>query len=129
MQGLIEQEPQNPHPELNSPQLLPDEAVLLNLTGKDVAFLLRATRVLSESLDPDMTLATIARLSLPHLGSWCIVDLYEGEHMRRVAIIHPDPTMQSIADRLVSRDGRRNATTQWGSRSHFDRGTAKSFIP
>ncbi|HEX8430249.1 MAG TPA: ATP-binding protein, partial [Longimicrobium sp.] len=41
------------------------------------------------------------RLSLPHLGSWCMVDLLEGDEMRRLAIIHPDPEMQALAEQLL----------------------------
>jgi PAS domain S-box-containing protein len=49
----------------------------------------------------ETTLATVARLSLPHLGSWCIVDLLEADQMRRLAIIHPDPEKQAIAEQLL----------------------------
>lgn len=70
--------------------------------GRDLSFLLEATRLLSESLDVETTLATVARLSLPHLGSWCIVDLCEGDHMRRLAILHPDPERQVLAHALLT---------------------------
>ena len=72
----------------------------LDLEG--VAFLLDATRILAESLDFETTLASVARLSLPHLGSWCIVDLCDGDEVRRLAIIHSDPTQQWLADALLS---------------------------
>lgn|GEM_PF-1503973 len=68
---------------------------------RDLSFLLEATRLLADSLDVETTLATVARLSLPHLGSWCMVDLLEGDHMRRLAIIHPDPEMQALAEQLL----------------------------
>lgn len=67
-------------------------------------FLLRATRLLADSLDYEITLRTVASLALPQLGAWCIVDIVEsknGEHsMRRLAIVHPDPKKQKIAGRL-----------------------------
>jgi signal transduction histidine kinase len=69
---------------------------------QDLSFLVEATRLLSGSLDVETTLASVARLSLPHFGSWCVVDLCEGDHMRRVAIIHPDPVAQSLADELLT---------------------------
>lgn len=72
------------------------------LREKDLSFLLEATRQLGRSLDVETTLASVARLSLPHLGSWCMVDLCEGDHMRRLAIIHPDPAGQSLADELLT---------------------------
>ena len=77
--------------------------IRLTTRERDLTVLLDATRLLADSLDLETTLATVARLSLPHLGSWCVVDLREGDLMRRLAIIHPDPSRQSLADRL--RDG------------------------
>ncbi|HSJ24309.1 MAG TPA: GAF domain-containing sensor histidine kinase [Longimicrobiales bacterium] len=68
---------------------------------RDMTFLLEATRLLAGSLDVEATLASVARLSLPHFGSWCVVDLCEDDVMRRVAIIHPDPAAQVLADKLV----------------------------
>lgn len=68
---------------------------------RDLSFLVEATRLLADSLDVETTLATVARLSLPHLGSWCMVDLREGDHMRRLAIIHPDPEKQALAEQLL----------------------------
>ena len=67
-----------------------------------LAFLLAATRTLAASLDVETTLAAVARLSLPHLGSWCFVDLREGDHMRRLAVIHPDAARQRLAEELLS---------------------------
>lgn len=68
---------------------------------RDLSFLVEATRLLADSLDVETTLATAARLSLPHLGSWCMVDLMDGGRMRRVAIIHPDPKLQALAEQLL----------------------------
>lgn len=68
---------------------------------RDLFFLVEATRLLAGSLDVETTLATVARLSLPHLGSWCMVDLMEAGHMRRLAIIHPDPDKQALAEQLL----------------------------
>jgi hypothetical protein len=69
---------------------------------QDLSFLVEATRLLGQSLDVETTLASVARLSLPHFGSWCVVDLCEGDHMRRVAIIHPEPEGQALADELLA---------------------------
>jgi PAS domain S-box-containing protein len=68
---------------------------------RDLSFLVEATRLLADSLDVETTLATVARLSLPHLGSWCMVDLMEAGHMRRLAIIHPDADKQALAEQLL----------------------------
>jgi len=61
----------------------------------------RTSQRLAESIDYESTLLTVAGMALPHLGSWCIVDLVEpGERMRRVGIVHPDPIKQEHARRL-----------------------------
>lgn len=65
------------------------------------SFLAESSRLLAASLDYETTLATVARLALPHLGAWCFVDLNgPGDEMRRLAVIHPDPGMQELARRL-----------------------------
>jgi hypothetical protein len=51
----------------------------------DARFLAEASRLLADSLDYEATLATVARLSLPYLGAWCIVDLCTRGVMRRAA--------------------------------------------
>jgi PAS domain S-box-containing protein len=75
-------------------------SALMSTRERDLSFLVEASRLLAKSLDVETTLATVARLSLPHLGSWCMVDLLEGDHMRRLAIIHPDPAQQALAEQL-----------------------------
>ncbi|MDQ6887634.1 MAG: GAF domain-containing sensor histidine kinase [Gemmatimonadota bacterium] len=62
-----------------------------------------ASRLLAASLDYETTLATVARLSMPALGAWCIVDLLlDDGAMRRLAVVHPDPVMQALARKLES---------------------------
>jgi signal transduction histidine kinase len=61
-------------------------------------FLAEASRLLGSSLEYEPTLATVAGLALPFLGSWCFVDLVEPDGtMRRVAVVHPDPEKQRLA--------------------------------
>ena len=68
------------------------------------AFLAEVSRCLADSLDYETTLATVAGMSLPYLGAWCIVDVCSGErHIRRVAVLHPDPTKQALARTLQER--------------------------
>ncbi|HEU4457291.1 MAG TPA: HAMP domain-containing sensor histidine kinase [Longimicrobium sp.] len=67
------------------------------------AFLAEASRLLADSLDYEATLSTVARLALPSLGAWCIVDVVEEDGaMRRLAVIHPDPARQTLARRLTN---------------------------
>ncbi len=64
-------------------------------------FLADASRLLALSLDFETTLSAVAALALPFLGSWCFVDVMTGDGtMRRLAVIHPDPSMQTLARRL-----------------------------
>lgn len=72
------------------------------IAERNLSFLAAASRLLSESLEVETTLTTVARLSLPHLGSWCVVDLGDGDHMRRLAVIHPEPASQTLADELLA---------------------------
>ncbi len=62
------------------------------------AFLAEAGRLLAESVDQSTTLATLARLALPSLGAWCIVDIVEeNDAIQRLGIYHPDPEKQKLA--------------------------------
>jgi signal transduction histidine kinase len=58
-----------------------------------LALLSGVRRVFAESQEYEATLSAIAHLVLPYLGSWCAVDVCEDDGtMRRVAVIHPDPS-------------------------------------
>jgi signal transduction histidine kinase len=64
-------------------------------------FLAEASRLLAASLDYETTLATVARLAVPHLGAWCIVDVVEPDgSARRLSIVHPDPAKQPLVREL-----------------------------
>ena len=68
------------------------------------AFLAEVSRCLAESLDYETTLATVAGMSLPYLGAWCIVDVVEEDGaIRRLAVLHPDATKQDTARELHRR--------------------------
>jgi signal transduction histidine kinase len=65
------------------------------------AFLAEAGRLFAESLDQTSTLVALAKLALPTLGAWCIVDILdEGASIRRLGIYHPDPEKQKLAREL-----------------------------
>src|SRR5687767_5639995 len=65
------------------------------------SFLAEVSRCLSDSLDYEATLTTVAGMSLPYLDAWCIVDvLAEDGEMRRIAVMHPDPDKQDAARKL-----------------------------
>jgi signal transduction histidine kinase len=67
------------------------------------AFLAEAGRLLAESVDQSTTLVALTKLALPTLGAWCIVDILEENNaIHRLAIYHPDPEKQKLAEELES---------------------------
>jgi PAS domain S-box-containing protein len=55
-----------------------------------------ASAALGSSLDYETALRTVARLTVPALADWCAIDLAEPDStLRRIAISHVDPTMES----------------------------------
>lgn len=67
-------------------------------------FLADMSRRLFESLDYEETLDSIARLAMPELGAWCIVDILDDAgKIERLAIIHPDPSLGALARELELR--------------------------
>jgi PAS domain S-box-containing protein len=68
--------------------------------GDEVArFLIDASEVLASSLDYDVTLSNVARLAVPTLADYCIIDLLEpdtGTGLRRVATAHADPAADAL---------------------------------
>ncbi|HEX8160970.1 MAG TPA: ATP-binding protein [Pyrinomonadaceae bacterium] len=53
-------------------------------------FLANASELLASSLDYETTLASVARLAVPYLADWCLIDLRDGERIERVAVAHED---------------------------------------
>ncbi|GAC1647570.1 MAG: hypothetical protein NVS4B3_01810 [Gemmatimonadaceae bacterium] len=79
------------------------DAPLRTATPESDPFVLLAavSRTLASSLDYETTLASVARLALPHLGSWSIVDVCETDGtMRRLTITHPEREKQALARAL-----------------------------
>lgn len=76
------------------------------------SFLAEVSRCLADSLDYEETLTTVAGMSLPYLGAWCIVDVAEDGYpsgpkveggIRRLTVQHPDPAKRAIARELQDR--------------------------
>jgi signal transduction histidine kinase len=64
-------------------------------------FLSEASRVLGESIDYEATLRTVARLAVPDMADWCVVDLLQEDGaLGRVAIEHRDPARRQLAEQL-----------------------------
>jgi PAS domain S-box-containing protein len=67
-------------------------------------FLADATEQLSRSIDYDETLASVARLALPHLGDWCMAVVVEEDGTpRRVAVQARQPERAEAALEMLRR--------------------------
>ena len=66
-------------------------------------FLAETGAVLVSSLDYDTTLETVAKLVVPFLADWCIIDVVEGDAIRRVAVSAHDPAKQETLAELQRR--------------------------
>ena len=67
-------------------------------------FLAESSRLLAESLDHSETLKTVARLAVPDIADWCVVDLLQDDgSMARVAVEHRDPARLALANDLQER--------------------------
>ncbi len=67
-------------------------------------FLSEVGAVLAESLDYSSTLSQVARLAMPYLGDWCIIDAAaEDGSIHRVTVAHADPADADIAADLEQR--------------------------
>lgn len=68
------------------------------------AFLSRVSGILAASLEYETTLATVAQSIVPFLADWCAIDMLDDEGvLRRLAVVHPDPTKVEFARELQER--------------------------
>lgn len=68
------------------------------------AFLAEASTVLASSLDYKATLAAVARLAVPSMADWCVVDVLDPEgKLQRLAVAHADPTKIEMVKELRER--------------------------
>ncbi len=66
-----------------------------------LAFLSEASRLLTESMEPEDTLQRVARLAASTVATYCIVDLrQEDGHVQRVAVAHRDPELEAYLRRI-----------------------------
>lgn len=72
-------------------------------TGQAQRFMIEASSLLAASLDYETTLASVARLAVPHIADWCAVDLIEGGELRSVTVAHADPSKVALAREINRR--------------------------
>ena len=64
-------------------------------------FLAEASAVLASSLDYEVTLAAVARLAVPQMADWCVVDMARRDGaLNRLAVAHADPEKVAWAHEL-----------------------------
>jgi PAS domain S-box-containing protein len=64
----------------------------------EAQFLATASAALSSSLEPETTLAAVARLAVPELADWCFVDLLQKDGaFQRVEVAHAFPEDAELA--------------------------------
>ena len=65
------------------------------------AFLARASEILASSLDYRQTLASVARLAVPEIADWCLVDMLQGDGtIESIAIEHSDSSRADLLRRV-----------------------------
>ena len=65
-----------------------------------LALLSEVSAILAQSLDYNITLAAVARLTVPVLADWCAVEILEDGRLRTLAVHHTDPEKVELARRL-----------------------------
>ena len=69
-----------------------------------IRFLADVGALLGGSLDYEATLAQVARVAVPRLADWCIVDVVEPDRsIRRVGVAHADPAKEDLLRELRRR--------------------------
>jgi PAS domain S-box-containing protein len=79
--------------------------------GRRARFLAEASRVLTASFDYQTTLGTLARLAVPDLADFCVVDVVDGPTITRLGVAHVDPTKEPLLQEAVQFARLREAAT------------------
>jgi PAS domain S-box-containing protein len=69
--------------------------------GRRARFLAEASRVLGASFDYQTTLATLARLAVPELADYCVVDVVDGPTVNRLGVAHVDTSKEPLLQEAV----------------------------
>jgi signal transduction histidine kinase/ActR/RegA family two-component response regulator len=71
--------------------------------ARRVAFLASAGEQLVSSLDYRSILDKLARLTVPDMADWCVVDVLERDVLEHVAVAHVDPAKEELAREVQRR--------------------------
>jgi PAS domain S-box-containing protein len=92
---------------ISQSQLYEDERTArreAELAHRRLSFLAEASTLLASSLDYESTLRAVARLAVPHLADWCVIDVADDEGLlTRIATAHVDPEKVSLVRELERR--------------------------
>ncbi|HEU4617037.1 MAG TPA: GAF domain-containing protein [Gammaproteobacteria bacterium] len=67
-------------------------------------FLAEAGRILATTLEPDSAVRQLARVVVPYLADWCVIQVLDGEgKLTPVELAHRDPAQVELAWRIVRR--------------------------
>jgi signal transduction histidine kinase len=67
-------------------------------------FLADAGNILAESLNYRETLASVARLAVPRVADWCLIDILEADgQLHRLEAVHSDPAKIQVLNDLARR--------------------------
>ncbi|HET8672307.1 MAG TPA: SpoIIE family protein phosphatase, partial [Thermoleophilaceae bacterium] len=73
-------------------------------TERRITFLSEAQRLLSSSLDYELTLKNVARLVVPHIADWCAIDIVAANgELKRLALAHVDPAKERLVAEIEER--------------------------
>jgi signal transduction histidine kinase len=65
-----------------------------------IAFLSEASKILSSTLDYNVTLASIANLVVNNVADFCLIDIMEEDGLQRVVVRVSDPKKQTLANKM-----------------------------
>jgi signal transduction histidine kinase len=69
-----------------------------------LAFIAEASELLASSMAYELTLARLARLTVPRLADWCTIDMVDEDgSIERLAVVHQDPQKVRLAHELQER--------------------------
>jgi PAS domain S-box-containing protein len=80
------------------------DVTALKATEKRLTLLADAGSILGKSVDYQESLNALARMVVPDLADWCVVDVVEQESgVRRVAVAHEDASLIELAEEVQRR--------------------------
>ena len=85
-------------------QMEQESRVRMQQAERRASFLAEAQAFLSSSLDYSTTLENLARLSVPYMADWCLVDVMgQDGKLARVGLANADPDREAFAREVQSR--------------------------